>query len=201
MRLSTLLALVALLLLPTRVAAAPDRNLTVFIGDSITAFWPLRGRDFFKDPNRIARGVARETTAMMRKRFAADVLALKPGTVHIMGGTNDIGNGVDPEETHANILAMAAAARAAGARVVLGSVLPCAAMYWRPGLEPAAAIVTLNRWLKREAAARGYVYADYHTPLADPAGGLWRDYSKDGVHPLSSGYTIMATVAEPLLAR
>ena len=70
---------------------------------------------------------------------------------------------------------------------MLSSVLPAFDYPWRPGIEPAPKIRTLNTWLKEYAAAHGAVYLDYHTAMPtrrrDEAG-----ISSDGVHPTEAGY-------------
>ena len=181
--------------------AAGERRV-VMIGDSITLFWPERGADFFHDRARIPRGQSGgETTTAMRARFAADVLALRPAVVPILGGINDIARnkGIVPAATRENLAAMAAAAKAAGIRVIYGSVLPCDRFALYPDSRPAAAVRELDAWLKTEASAHGYLYADYYPALATPEGGLRAEFSKDGIHPNAAGYRAMAKVVEPLL--
>lgn len=213
-----LLVLVALLgaapeapLRPSKFAAAnaalaaprPGEPRVVFIGDSITSGWSKFGGGFLDGRTLVGRGIAGQTTAAMRARFAEDVLALKPTVVHILGGTNDIaGNGgpMTLADTEANLAAMAKSARAAGARVILGSVLPASDFPWRPGQHPAASLAALNVWIRHEATERGYTYADYYTPFVDADGGMKPGTSKDGVHPTAETYRAMAPIARAAIA-
>ncbi len=183
-------------------APRPDERRIVFIGDSTTYFWTQRDPGFFKDKSRIDRSRGAQTTTDMRARFDADVLALRPAVVHIMGGIVDIArnNGVASDEMRANIAAMAAAAQAAGATVIIGSVLPCDRLLLYPDQRPAAEVVALNGWLRQLAADKGYIYADYHARLADKGGGMNRDWSKDGLHPNEFAYAALSKVAKPILA-
>jgi lysophospholipase L1-like esterase len=99
-----------------------------------------------------------------------------------------------------NIASMAEIAKANGIRVVLSSVLPVYDYPWRPGLEPAPKIVTLNAWMKDYAAKHGMVYLDYHSAMADARGGLRPELGSDGVHPNEAGYRVMAPLAERAIA-
>lgn len=176
--------------------AAGEKRI-VFIGDSTTLFWRERDPAFFTDARRINRGVGAETTGKMLARFDKDVLSLKPAVVHIMGGIVDIArnNGALPADTKANLAAMAAAAQARGARVIIGSVLPCDHFLLYPEQRPAKAVIALNTALRQEATRRGHVFADYHAALADAGGGLPTRYAKDGLHPNGAGYRVMDRVA------
>ena len=111
-------------------AALPsERRRCVFIGDSITQGWKDARPSFFEANGFVGRGIGGQTTPQMLLRFTADVLALKPAAVHILAGTNDIAGNTgpyDPAATRNNLSAMAALARAAGVRVIHGSVTPAA---------------------------------------------------------------------------
>jgi lysophospholipase L1-like esterase len=174
----------------------------VFIGDSTTWFWTQRDPGFFRDKTRIDRSRGAQTTTDMQARFAADVLALQPTVVHIMGGINDIArnSGVVPDVTRDSIAAMAAAAKAAGAQVVIGSLLPCDHFNFYPDQRPAGEVVALNSWLRQLAKDNGYFYADYHARLADKGGAMNHDWSKDGLHPNEFAAAAMSKIARPVLA-
>lgn len=178
---------------------APKANekRVVFMGDSITDFWPLD--QSFPGKPYINRGISGQTTPQMVLRFHQDVIALKPKVVVLLAGTNDIAGNTGPmtlEETESNLAAMAEMASANHIRVVLCSVLPAYDYSWRPGLEPAPKIVAINKWIKAYAAKHHHVYVDYHTAMADARGGLPEKLSQDGVHPLPAGYAVMAPLAQ-----
>ena len=84
--------------------------------------------------------------------------------------------------------------------VVLSSVLPVYDYPWRPGLEPAGKIVTLNDWLKVYASSHGAIYCDYHSAMADKRQGMLGDLASDGVHPNEKGYAVMAQLVERAIA-
>jgi lysophospholipase L1-like esterase len=176
---------------------APGENRVVFMGDSITAGWKVD--QSFPGKPYINRGISGQTTPQMLLRFRRDVIDLKPKVVVILGGTNDIAGNTGPmtlEETEENIASMSDLAKANGIRVVLCSVLPALDFWWAPGHDPAPKIAILNAWIGGYAMARHYVYVDYYSAMKDAQGGLPKDLSRDGVHPLPAGYGIMAPLAE-----
>ncbi len=176
-------------------AAGVDR--VVFMGDSITAHWNLSNS--FPGKPYINRGISGQTTPQMLIRFRQDVINLKPKVVVILAGTNDIAENTGPmtqQATEDNLISMVELARANGIKVVLCSLLPAVDYWWHRGLHPAPKIVALNKWLKAYAARKGYVYVNYYPAMADAAGGLPPNLSKDGVHPSLAGYAVMAPLVE-----
>lgn len=173
------------------LAAQPDSaRRVVFMGDSITQGWPLEALR----PGFVNRGISGQTTPQMLLRLRADVLALKPRVVVILAGTNDLAGNTGPASPlmiEDNIASMAELAQAHHVRVVLGALLPAAAYPWAPGIRPANDILQINHWLRGYAQRQGHVFVDFHTPLADAANGLRKDYSGDGVHPNAAGYAVM----------
>lgn len=183
-------------------APKPGEDRVVFMGDSITDAWKLA--DSFPGKPYINRGISGQTTPQMLVRFRQDVLDLKPKVVVILAGTNDIAGNTGPmtiEQTEGNIASMAELARQNGIHVVLCSVLPAFDYPWSPGLTPAPKIVAINTWLKQYAAEKGDVFVDYHAVMKDERDGLPAKLSYDGVHPLPSGYAVMAPLASAGIAK
>ncbi len=176
---------------------APGENRVVFMGDSITQGWHLDAS--FPGKPYINRGISGQTTPQMVLRFHQDVIVLKPKAVIILAGINDIAENTGPmtlEQTEDNFAAMAEMATTNHIPVILCSVLPAFDFPWHPGLAPAPKVIALNQWIKSYAAANGYIYVDYYSPMKDDRGGLPSTLSKDGVHPLPAGYAVMAPLAE-----
>jgi len=176
--------------------ATEDR--VVFLGDSITERWG-READFFPGKLYINRGIKGQTTPQMLVRFRADVIALRPRTVVILGGTNDIAGNTGPTTLEAienNITSMAELAAAARIRVVLATLLPTLEYPWRKGLEPAGKIVALNNWIRAYAIEHGLTLLDFYAPMVDERGGLKPELTFDGVHPNEAGYRVMAPLVE-----
>jgi len=171
---------------------------TVFLGDSITEGWVRADAEFFAKGN-VGRGISAQTTPQLLVRMHADVIALKPRTVHIMAGTNDIAHNTGPmtaQESQANLMAMCEIAKAHKLRIVLGSVPPASKYWWRPEVSPKPEALALNEWMRGYAKQIGAKYADYAAVLTDASGNVKLDLAKDEVHPTAAGYAAMRTVAE-----
>jgi lysophospholipase L1-like esterase len=139
-------------------------------------------------------------------RFHADVVALKPAAVVILGGVNDV-QGVlqveDEPQIEANYAAMAEMAQANGIRPIFTAILPVnnyapAAKSVLDERKPAE-LARLNAWLKAYCDAHGYGFIDYGPLLRDDKGLMRADYSTDGVHPTPAAYAVMAPAAEKVI--
>ena len=178
---------------------AAGENRVVFMGNSITEGWQPSFRGMFPGKPYINRGISGQTTPQMLVRFRPDVVALKPKVVVILAGTNDIAGNTGPstlEMIENNLASMAEIAKANGIRVVMASVLPAYDYKWKPGLEPAPKIISLNAWMKDYAQKNGAVYLDYHSAMRDEKNGMRAELSGDGVHPNEAGYRLMAPLTD-----
>jgi lysophospholipase L1-like esterase len=174
----------------------------VFMGDSITEGW-VGGDPAYMQGGRIGRGVSGQTTPQMLVRFYADVIALRPRVVHIMGGTNDIGGNTGPttlQDVKNNVLAMIDLAQAHQIRVVIAAIPPSKYLWWC-GVDPRHSIAEINAWLQQVAERRKLVFVDYSPVLADQDGGMKDAVSNDGVHPNRTGYEVMRPLAERAIAQ
>ncbi len=184
-------------------APAAGEKRVVFMGNSITEGWVKFFPTMFAGKPYIGRGIGGQTTPQMLVRFHADVVALKPAVVVILGGTNDIAGNTGPstlEMIEDNLQAMTEIAQANGIKVVLSSVLPVYDYPWKRGLTPAPKIVALNAWMKAYAARVGAVYLDYHGAMRDDRDGMRENLAYDGVHPNEAGYRIMAGLVDTAIA-
>jgi lysophospholipase L1-like esterase len=183
---------------------AASESRVVFMGNSITDGWIRSSPEFFAGKAYVDRGISGQTTPQMLVRFRADVINLKPKLVLILGGTNDIAGNTGPstlEMIEDNIASMAELAKANGIKVILCSILPVYDYPWKPGLEPAEKIVTVNKWMKEYAAKNGCEYLDYFSAVVDDRKGMKTEYSKDGVHPNKEGYKVMEVLAEAAIKK
>ncbi len=181
---------------------AASEQRVVFMGDSITEGWHLD--QSFPGKPYINRGISGQTTPQMVLRFRQDVIHLQPKVVIILAGTNDIAGNTGPatpEQIEDNIASMADLANANGIKVVLCSILPAYDYPWETGLTPAPKIMLINAWVRGYAAAKGYIYVDYHSAMKDERNGLPANLSKDGVHPLPAGYAVMVPLAEAAIEK
>ncbi|GGC89020.1 acylneuraminate cytidylyltransferase [Flavobacterium lutivivi] len=169
-------------------------NNVVLMGDSITEFWKVTDNSFFQENNLIDRGISGQTTSQMLLRFRQDVINLKPKTVVILAGINDIAENTGPisiEAIFGNIKSMIELAQANKIKVVLCSVLPAASFYWNPSIKPADKVVQLNKLLSLYAKENAITYVNYYSEMVDDKLGLQKKYGEDGVHPNIEGYKLM----------
>lgn len=176
-----------------------EEQRVVFMGNSITEGWLDNYPEFFKDKPYINRGISGQTTPQMLIRFRPDVIDLEPEAVVILAGINDIAGNTGPSTLKMiedNLFSMAELARAHGITVILVSVLPAYDFPWRPGLEPAEKIITLNRRIKEFARENDMIYLDFFSAMADDRNGMKAEYSEDEVHPNREAYKVMSGLAE-----
>ena len=180
------------------IDAAP---LLVLMGDSITDYWYDTDPYFFTRNRFAGRGIAGQTASQMLVRFKQDVIALKPKAVAIMAGTNDLcqnmmGQSYYPDQTIIdNIVAMCELAEAAGIKVLLCSITPCAHYMPIPDVDAGSVIVKMNKLLKSYADThKNVTYVDYFTPLVTPENGLDDSCSYDGIHPAVNIYDDMERI-------
>ncbi|WP_291128639.1 SGNH/GDSL hydrolase family protein [Flavobacterium sp. UBA7682] len=175
----------------------PAKNSVVFMGDSITEFWKTTSPNFFTSHPFIDRGISSQTTSQMLLRFQQDVISLKPSTVVILAGINDIAENTGPitlEAVFENIESMAELAKTNKIKVVLCSVLPANHFYWNPKIEPADKVVALNKMIKDYAQKNKIPFVDYYSAMVDDKKGLQKKYGEDGVHPNVTGYKKMESI-------
>ena len=177
-----------------------QRDVVVFMGNSITEGWSYFSPDFFIENQFINRGIGGQTTPQMLIRFKPDVVSLKPKSVVILAGINDIAGNTGPmkiKNIADNIFSMAEIAKANKIKVYRCSVLPAKDFPWSPGLNPSKKVIKLNKMLIDYCYKNNIKYVDYYSKMNDGKGGLKvPEYtSKDDlVHPNKRGYSVMESV-------
>jgi len=144
------------------------------------------------------KGVSGELTGEMLVRFNTGVLSLKPNFVIILGGTNDIGWGLSPNEVFNNLTQMYEAASKSEIETIACSV-PSILGY--DSLIPPR--LTLNEMIRSYCIQNEMAFADIFRATADPkTNRLLDEYSNDGLHLNTYGYQKMAdTIFEEALER
>lgn len=165
----------------------------VFTGDSITMLMPTS--EYV--PGSFNAGISGNETCQMLARFDADVLARHPAIVVLLGGVNDIKNH-DTFDTSC-LFSMVQKAMAAGARVIVGTVMPATRL--PRVISENLLIVELNSQLRMGAQQYGYTLVDYYRVIALPDGGPNQQLLDDGLHPNRAGFDAMWGALRPLLAQ
>ena len=198
---------------PSRSPAVP---LIVCFGDSLTAGyqsptpdWPqLRETPYgaFLQERLDAcatiavSGVCGELTSEMVARFSRDVIALKPASVVILGGTNDLGWQAAPADIMRNLLAMYDMALAEQVRPVAvtvpsiriaGDVGEGEGRVWLDGHIQRRR--ELNEMIQRACLERQLSCVDLFAATQEQGSGLLAEpYSNDGLHLTTDGYRRLA---------
>jgi len=163
----------------------------VMLGDSITA-----GGDWeallpgFRIVN---QGYGGFTTAQLLPA-ATDVAAASPAIVFVLSGTNDVRDGLSPQQTRSDLAAILDVFEAASpsTSVVVQTVLPRAAT--------AEAIVETNEAIVLLAEEREHDLLDLHPEFDDGNGGLRPAETTDGWHLSGAGYRRWAALLEERFA-
>jgi len=136
----------------------------------------------------LVRGVNGELTGEMAMRLGTDVLPLRPDYVVILGGTNDLGWGAQPQEVMRNLVTIYERVRGSGAQpvaVTLPSILG-----FDEAIPPRQ---TLNRLILEYSRDKPQPAVDLFTATAEPETlRLAEAYSNDGLHLTTEGYRLLA---------
>jgi acyl-CoA thioesterase-1 len=145
-------------------------------------------------------GVCGELTSEMVARFSRDVIALKPASVVILGGTNDLGWQAAPAEILRNLLAMYDMALAEQVRPVAvtvpsiriaGDVGEREGRVWLDGHIQRRR--ELNVMIQRVCLEKQLSCVDFFTATQEQGSGLLAEpYSNDGLHLTTDGYRRLA---------
>jgi len=184
--------------------AKAHENRVVFMGNSITEGWLSIRPEFFKNKPYVNRGISGQTTPQMLVRFRQDVIHLKPSTVVLLAGINDIAENTGPstiEMIANNIVSMAELAKANHINVIICSVLPANKFPWREGLKPAEKVIKLNTILKSYSKKHKLAYVNYYSAMVNDSHGLKKELGEDGIHPNKNGYLIMEPILEKAIKK
>lgn len=181
----------------------------VFFGDSRIEQWnpkpELAGSEV------VFRGIGGETTAQMRHRFNADVVQLKPDTVVIQAGINDLVAGVTlgrgaavRAQLLANLHHMIGTASASNVDVVLMTVIRPSkpelsrALFWKEDIF--YAVTEVNAAIHREFDSIVTVF-DADALLSRGEDRLPDLYAKNTLHFTSDAYVALNTELSEVLER
>ena len=128
-----------------------------------------------------------------------DVINLKPKSVVILAGINDIARNnkfYSLEIIAENIFSMVELAKINGIVPIICSVLPADEFSWNPDISPADSVINLNTLLKAYANKNQVIYLNYFDEMDNNNGGLRVELTSDGVHVTEKGYELMSVLAK-----
>ena len=133
-------------------------------------------------------GVCGELTADMARRFPHDVIAQKPWSTVILGGTNDLGWHISAGEIFRNLRTMYQEALESGIYVAAVTV---------PSIRGDDSYIPgryeVNALIAEYCDKNSIPWVDLFTATAEPTiGRLAQPYSNDGLHLTVAGYQLLA---------
>ena len=149
-----------------------------FLGDSITQGWAYPAANF---------GIFGNTTQQMLDRDAAVLAGHGYAKVIILGGTNDVLLGIEPEMTVSNLEKIALSVQQSGAEPVLCEIPPIFhSLKLDDNKDYSNDVLRLNAQIASLAADHRWRLVDYYDPLR-----FHPQVSSDGVHMKRRGYLLM----------
>ena len=144
----------------------------------------------------INQGINGERSDQILARFERDVLAFTPRAVVIIAGVNDVYQGRTEGHVVEQLTAMYERARAAGIRVVAGTIIP----YNTATPDQNARMRGINEWIRKTAADDPAIdFVDTRAAAATPGDPDRLFESPDDLHPSPAGYRRMADAIRPVL--
>ena len=158
------------------------------------AYWLMQAHPTWEVIN---QGVNAQRSDVIAARFDEEVIAKHPSVVVIIAGVNDVYQGRGAEHVKAQLADMYRRARAAGIRVVAGTIIP----YNTATPDQNARMHEINAWIRAQADAGVVTFVDTREAAAAPGNRDLLVSSPDGLHPDAAGYRRMAEVIAPAIER
>jgi lysophospholipase L1-like esterase len=175
-----------------------------FLGDSITEWWPLMGKDVWQEEFGAMRvfncGVAGDTTQNILFRITqGEFEHTSPKVVVLLAGINNLGLSatLKPEELAKGIQRIIAVlhAKSPASKILLLSIFPSG----EPGDPVRDRIRATNKLIQPLADGKVVFFLDLYDKFLDAKGVMPYDVSPDGTHLYSKGYRIWADAMRPVL--
>lgn len=166
----------------------------VLLGDSITE--QGKWADLFPELRTANRGIGGESTADLLERLHCGIF--QPKAVSLLIGTNDLHGPRDQRALagigeRADEIVRRLREELPSAAVFVNSIMPRTPYF-------TDRIQTLNEHYRDIAKERGATFVDVWPALADDAGAIRKEFTKDNLHLSPAGYRAWADVLRPHFA-
>lgn len=166
----------------------------VFVGDSITEFFPIK-KYLARDLPLINRGIAGTDANWLLDNLEEQVLSLSPQKIFLMIGINDLGLGYSVADTVGKIAELLSQLRigAYGADIYLLSILPvneAPAFAKTVKIRKNQDIQALNASL---SMLPGVEFIDLYHDFVNQEGNLEESFTTDGLHLSQKAYEKLAS--------
>ena len=161
--------------------------------ESQYSYWMMRAHP---DWTVLNRGIDGQRTDEILARFHRDVTQAKPDFVIILGGVNDIYQGVRLGTIKDNLRTMYEQAISNRIKAVAASVLP----YNTATTRESETITELNGWIESISRILNLLFCDTNRAVADPMDRNRLAESPDGYHPDAVGYRRMGEALAEVIA-
>lgn len=159
------------------------------------SWWLMRAHP---DWDVLNRGVNGERTDQIRSRFDRDVVSENPRVVVVIGGVNDVYQGLDAGHAMDNLRWMYERARRSGIGVVAGTIIP----FNTASADQNARMRRINVWIREYALeVPGVGFVDTRAAVAANGSPDILSETADQLHPAPAGYRAMAEAIGPVIER
>ena len=164
----------------------------VFLGNSITD--GCEWAELFQNRHVKNRGIRGDRSGWLLERLDS-ILAAHPKKLFLMIGTNDLAEGISPDEIVRNVARLIDRFQKESkwTKVYVQSILPVNGKEFTQyprHYGHGHLIVTTNKKLESLCDEKGVVYLDVWGALADHDGLLDKRYTNDGLHLTGQGYLV-----------
>lgn len=176
-------------------------NISVFLGDSITAAWGSDGsatfNEFYVPLGTVNTGVGGDRTSTIIDRINNQGIIdnLNAYLAVLKIGTNDLAGGVGETEVVSNIgtIINLIKSKNPNARILLLGILP------RTGTEITTRIRNVNAQIATYADNQSVFFLNMEGTFSTELGVVVPEYFTDGLHLTAEGYRVWASTMNPLL--
>ena len=181
-----------------------EHGRVIFLGDSITEMCNLD--KYYPTLGAVNRGISGDTTQDMLDRLESNVLEIEPSRIVFLGGTNDIGKNISPQDIANNIKIIIQKIQESlpECKIFIQSVYPVNTVrkptfFSKTGIRTNVVIDELNALLQNLCYQCDCVYIDVNSSLKDEDGNLKKEYTVDGLHLTKEGYIQVSSIITPYI--